>query len=203
MLNSFSEEDLNVLRSIAVPLIENKPCDMDKVIALMNWTHHHMIFTEGETNHFPPDLIRNRKGMCDEYSLVLISLASISGYPGHLVHLDTRGGHFVTEIYVGDTWVLFDPLKNVYIKDEKGSAVSLAQIQGKPMNTFYVCNLTCKLWNNEHYDYSSTYQVYEWYGKTGRVYSSYVINPINRYKIILWSLAYDQIKWIKNALSWF
>lgn len=185
MLDTFSSSDLSFIRETSNFIVLDRTTDEERVVSLMNWTHYHMIFTQNETLHNPVTLIRERKGMCDEYSLVLIAMASSLGYDGRLVRLTGDGGHFVTEILINGTWVVFDPTFDRYYK-ENGELLGVNVLYANPrLSKTAEINVGCTDTPGVKCDFDLSqyylrgYEVYNWYGKRYEQYDSFMINPVS------------------------
>ena len=105
------------IRQMAVNLTKDKHTLTEKIIALTNWVYSHVEydgFYKG-TNDDAINVYKRRKGTCDEYSVLLASLARSIGIPMRIVYgyvySEDYGWqrHAWTEYFDGKDWYPIDP----------------------------------------------------------------------------------------------
>ena len=85
----------------------------DKAIALRNWVGANMTFDLGIVSPPAREVIRNRRGTCVGYAMLLTTLARSAGIParflmGYVYLNGIWGGHAWTEVFIHGSWVPLD-----------------------------------------------------------------------------------------------
>ncbi len=120
-------------------IIKNDRSDMEKVLSILNWTHHQWKHDGGNSpkgNDGISILNEARAGgrfPCFAYAIVLRDQLTAEGFPSRVLYLKTKDaetrqgspGHVVTEVYLKDLqkWVFVDGQFNV-----------MPTLNGKPLN---------------------------------------------------------------------
>lgn len=111
--NAFINIDDPLIKKEAIELTKNLLNDWDKVIELRNWASQHLRFDPGIVFAPSNEVIRQRRGTCVSFAILLTALARAAGLPARFVmgyaYLNgVWGGHAWSEIYVEGTWLPFD-----------------------------------------------------------------------------------------------
>ncbi len=85
----------------------------DKAVALRNWVGANMTFDLGIVSPPAREVIRNRRGTCVGYAMLLTALARSAGIParflmGYVYLNGIWGGHAWTEVFIDGSWVPLD-----------------------------------------------------------------------------------------------
>lgn len=85
----------------------------EKAIRLKTWVADHMTFDLGIVSPPATEVIRDRRGTCVGYAMLLTALARAAGLParflmGYVYLNGIWGGHAWSEIFVRDRWLPFD-----------------------------------------------------------------------------------------------
>jgi len=105
------------VRKAAMEAVGSEKEAFRKAVLLKNWVSRRMTFDLGIAFAPSPEVIRNLRGTCAEYSILLATLARAAGLPSRylmgLVYLNGMwGGHAWTEMLVDGTWVPMDAAVN-------------------------------------------------------------------------------------------
>ncbi len=105
------------IRSLARRLTQNATNDFEKVAALAIWVNENVEYDEGYADENKDALwvLKNRRGVCAEYTTLFIALARAIGIPARYAHVYAFGkngweSHAIAEVYVGDRWIPVDVL---------------------------------------------------------------------------------------------
>lgn len=98
-------------------IIGGEKDDYRKALRLKNWVSRRMRFDPGIAFAPSSEVIRNLKGTCTEYAMLLTALSRAAGLParylmGYVYVNGIWGGHAWTEVYVRDTWIPLDAAVN-------------------------------------------------------------------------------------------
>jgi len=106
-----------LIRKTAREIIGREKNDYRKALRLKNWVSRRMRFDPGIAFAPSSEVIRNLKGTCTEYAMLLTTLSRAAGLParylmGYVYVNGIWGGHAWTEVYVGDAWIPLDAAVN-------------------------------------------------------------------------------------------
>lgn len=116
------ENKLAGLKRIALEAATGSRSDLEKADALSRYIRSHVEVVQTANGSldwyyaYPLDtLTLHRRGNCKNYAETLIALAFTLGIDGRRLHirgygLGTQQGHVVTELLIGNRWVLFDAM---------------------------------------------------------------------------------------------
>lgn len=124
--------------------IAGKGTDVERIIRLLAWFHEQLPHEDG-----PAAKVLTAEAMIDNFrktghsqgcyglAIGLNEVLLSVGYKSRIVicfsnvYPAPRGGHVINTVYVSslNKWVYIDPQENAYIKDEKGSLLSIAEVR--------------------------------------------------------------------------
>jgi len=106
------------LRSLATSLISGHTTQVAQATAIFNWVRNNIAYeyyfntVRGAKNTY-----NQRRGNCVDQSHLLIALYRAAGYPARYVNGEcrfgtstSRTGHVWTQVLIGNTWVVGDPI---------------------------------------------------------------------------------------------
>lgn len=121
-----SREELDYIRSAIIykrlvkKLTEGLKSERDIIFTLFEWTVRNIVILgimDGPAlNAFPYDFMMRGFGCCDRSAWVLATLAYQAGYHANVISMHS---HAITQIYLEDTWALFDPHFGIIFKNDK------------------------------------------------------------------------------------
>lgn len=89
-----------------------------RILAMRDWIYRHFSYVPGASTSDTTavDTFVSRRGVCRDFTHVLISLARVSGIPARMVSVYAPGlkpqdFHAVAEVYLGGKWHLVDPTR--------------------------------------------------------------------------------------------
>lgn len=111
--NAFINLDDPLLKKTAAELTQNLLSDWEKVLRLRDWVSQNIRFDPGIVFAPSNEVIRQRRGTCVSFAILLTTLARAAGLPARFVmgyaYLNgVWGGHAWSEIYVNGSWLPFD-----------------------------------------------------------------------------------------------
>jgi hypothetical protein len=111
--NAIIASDDPLVVRVAREVTQNDASAYEKSVALQAWTHDHMRFDLGVALTPAAEVIRNRRGTCLAFAVLLASLERAAGIPSRVVYglvyeESMWGGHAWTESYVDGAWIPFD-----------------------------------------------------------------------------------------------
>ena len=111
--NTYLNIDDQLIKKVATELTQNISDDWEKALRLRDWVSQNLFFDAGIVFAPATEVIRQRRGTCVSFAILLTSLARAAGLPARFVmgyaYLNgVWGGHAWTEIYLGDAWFPFD-----------------------------------------------------------------------------------------------
>ncbi len=111
--NSYLNIDDPLIQKTAKELTSNLKSDWEKVIRLRDWVSQKIKFDPGIVFAPSTEVIREKRGTCVSFAILLTALARACGLPARFVmgyaYLNgVWGGHAWSEIYVDGTWLPFD-----------------------------------------------------------------------------------------------
>jgi len=123
-----SQEELDYLRKVVIykkladHITKGLKTDFEIIYALFDWTVRNIsLFHDKDVgqdiNAYPYDYMMRGFGGCDRSAWVLTTLAGQAGFRAHIIVLPY---HTMTQIFIENKWVLFDPFYNNVFKSTKG-----------------------------------------------------------------------------------
>lgn len=111
--NAFLDSTDPLIRETAEKVAGGARDPLAKAILLRNWVGANMTFDLGIVSPPAREVIRDRRGTCVGYAVLLTSLARAAGIParflmGYVYLNGIWGGHAWTEVYVDGVWVPLD-----------------------------------------------------------------------------------------------
>lgn len=111
--NTYLNIDDQLIKKMATELNQNISDDWEKARRLRDWVSQNLFFDAGIVFAPATEVIRQRRGTCVSFAILLASLARAAGLPARFImgyaYLNgVWGGHAWTEIYLGDAWFPFD-----------------------------------------------------------------------------------------------
>ena len=111
--NAYLDANDALIRETAARVAGGVDDPYEKAIRLKNWVADNMIFDLGIVSPPATEVIRNRRGTCVGYAMLLTTLARAAGLParflmGYVYLNGIWGGHAWSEIFVRDRWLPFD-----------------------------------------------------------------------------------------------
>jgi transglutaminase-like putative cysteine protease len=115
--NMYIDTGDELIRKTAAEAVGSETDVFRKAVLLKNWVSRHMTFDLGIAFAPSPEVVRNLRGTCAEYAILLATLARASGIPSRylmgLVYLNGMwGGHAWTEMLINGTWIPMDAAVN-------------------------------------------------------------------------------------------
>lgn len=84
-------------------------------IELVDWEHKQINFTKPVHRiENPFDILNERKGLCEEFSILYVSLCLAHNYDSRLVVATINGDHAWAEVKIDDKWITVDPSDKVF-----------------------------------------------------------------------------------------
>jgi len=104
-------------RKTAADAVGSETDSFRKAVLLKNWVSRRMTFDLGIAFAPSSEVVRNLRGTCAEYAILLATLARAAGIPSRylmgLVYLNGMwGGHAWTEMLINGTWIPMDAAVN-------------------------------------------------------------------------------------------
>lgn len=112
-------------RNLSRSITKNIEGDLDKVLAIYNWTIKHIKRPPKELKVVDDhiwDIIVRGYGTGDQMADVFTTLTSYAGYDAfwHKISIDSDKRRLILSfVKIGDTWHIFDVLNNRYFRDKK------------------------------------------------------------------------------------
>jgi len=111
--NAYLDSNDALIRETAARVAGGVGDPYEKAIRLKNWVADNMIFDLGIVSPPATEVIRNRRGTCVGYAMLLTALARAAGLPsrflmGYVYLNGIWGGHAWSEIFIRDRWLPFD-----------------------------------------------------------------------------------------------
>lgn len=111
--NTYLNIDDPLIKKTAMELTQNLSTDWEKVLRLRDWVSQKIKFDPGIVFAPSTEVIREQRGTCVSFAVLLTALARAAGLPARFVmgyaYLNgVWGGHAWSEIYVDGTWLPFD-----------------------------------------------------------------------------------------------
>ncbi len=111
--NAYLDADDALIRETAGQVAGGVADPYEKAIRLKTWVADHMTFDLGIVSPPATEVIRNRRGTCVGYAMLLTALARAAGLPsrflmGYVYLNGIWGGHAWSEIFVRNRWLPFD-----------------------------------------------------------------------------------------------
>lgn len=109
------------LKSLATTLIKGKTTQVAQAKAIFNWVRNYIVYPATiyyNTKYGAKGTYNGRVGNCVDQSHLLLALYRGAGYPARYVNGDckfnsgTRYGHTWTQVLIGNTWVVGDPISS-------------------------------------------------------------------------------------------
>ncbi|HYJ04642.1 MAG TPA: transglutaminase-like domain-containing protein [Chthoniobacterales bacterium] len=105
-------DDAEVIR-IAREVTANVEGDFEKARRLQNWVSQNLEFDLGIALASASEVVRNRRGTCVAYAVLLAALERAAGLPSRVVMgfayaNGIWGGHAWTEVYLDNRWIALD-----------------------------------------------------------------------------------------------
>jgi hypothetical protein len=105
-------DDAEVMR-IAREVTHNVPGDFEKARRLQDWVSQNLQFDLGIALAPASEVVRNRRGTCVAYAVLLAALERAAGLPSRVIMgfayaNGIWGGHAWTEVYVDRQWIALD-----------------------------------------------------------------------------------------------
>ncbi|MHB8093328.1 MAG: transglutaminase-like domain-containing protein [Candidatus Aminicenantales bacterium] len=115
--NMYIDTGDELIRKTAAEAVGSETDVFRKAVLLKNWVSRHMTFDLGIAFAPSPEVVRNLRGTCAEYAILLATLARASGIPSRylmgFVYLNGMwGGHAWTEMLINGTWIPMDAAVN-------------------------------------------------------------------------------------------
>ncbi len=111
------QSDLPIFRRFAENISNNYLTPFEKISSLAIWVNKNLKYdlAYGGKNLDALWVLRNRKGVCAEYSTLFIAFARSLGIPARYVHVYAFGengweSHAIAEVYINGKWYPVDPL---------------------------------------------------------------------------------------------
>lgn len=122
------QEELDYIRNTVIVkrlvkrLTKGLQTDREIIFALYDWTVRNIAILQendigADINGFVYDYMMRGFGRCDRSAWVLATLAFQVGYHANIISMSAQ--HSITQIYLEDTWALFDPHNGIVFKDDK------------------------------------------------------------------------------------
>ena len=107
-----------------------RPQPKSKLLSLGRWAAENMTFDLGIVFAPAIEIMRDRRGTCTGYAVLLAALARAAGIPsrvvmGYVYAMRMFGGHAWAEVLVGEEWV---PLDAAIVNEGPADATHLAII---------------------------------------------------------------------------
>ncbi len=103
------------MRALAEKIVKGANTDFEKMARLTKWVNHYIEYDPSMVGKYLDayEILKERRGVCVEYSTLFATLARSLGYPTRFVGGLAEGEHGITghmwvEVYLG-RWVPFDP----------------------------------------------------------------------------------------------
>lgn len=111
--NAYLDSNDVLIKETADKVVGGVGDPYEKAIRLKNWVADNMIFDLGIVSPPATEVIRNRRGTCVGYAMLLTALARAAGLPsrflmGYVYLNGIWGGHAWSEIFIRDRWLPFD-----------------------------------------------------------------------------------------------
>lgn len=111
--NAYLQSDHPEVQAVARALHRPELDAYAQARVLQDWVHANMHFDAGIALLPASEAIRDRRGTCVAYAVVLSTLARALGIPsrvvmGHVYAANMWGGHAWSEVRIGDAWVELD-----------------------------------------------------------------------------------------------
>ncbi len=111
--NAYLDANDPLIRETAARVAGGTDDPYEKAVRLKNWVADNMIFDLGIVSPPATEVIRNRRGTCVGYAMLLATLARAAGLPsrflmGYVYLNGIWGGHAWSEIFIEDRWLPFD-----------------------------------------------------------------------------------------------
>jgi hypothetical protein len=125
--------------SAAERLTVGKTSDADKLEALVAWTNENVRPQYAAPDRLVVDnfydIVRRGFGVCDQSAHVLATLAHYAGFESRLLFLRDEDGvshHTVTQVDIGNKWIIADPWAGFLWKDSKGHLLAIDDVTQDP-----------------------------------------------------------------------
>ena len=101
------------IQRLAAAIVGTETDAYRAALRLSEWVEREVRFDLGIAFAPASELVRERRGTCVGYAVLLAALARAAGIPsrfamGYVYYLGIWGGHAWTEMWIGDAWVPFD-----------------------------------------------------------------------------------------------
>jgi hypothetical protein len=111
--NALLQSDDSNIQAIATSVVGNERDAWKAVRALQLWTNDHMQFDPGIALAPASEVVRNRRGTCFGYSMLLGALTRAAGIPsrlrmGYVYAGGIWGGHAWIDVFIGKDWIPLD-----------------------------------------------------------------------------------------------
>lgn len=111
--NAWLQSDGDEVRSLAAEIIGEESDDWRASQKLERWVAENMVFDMGVVMAPSSEVLRNRRGTCTEYAVLLSTLARAAGIPsryvmGYIYVHGIFGGHAWAEVLIDDQWIALD-----------------------------------------------------------------------------------------------
>lgn len=105
--------------------------DEEKALKLFDYTVNHQFLQGIPEKAKPAESLFYGEAYCDYQARVLNALLGASGIKSRYAMLLDKDGvspHTLNEVFLGGKWCVFDPAVNIIFRDEKGSMLSLEEL---------------------------------------------------------------------------
>ncbi|MGB8951966.1 MAG: transglutaminase-like domain-containing protein [Candidatus Aminicenantales bacterium] len=111
--NAYIQSDDPEAQSLARAIVGEERDVFKAALMLERWVAENMKFDLGIVLAPSSEILKNRRGTCMGYAMLLATLARAAGIPsrvsiGYAYALGMFGGHAWTEVLVGDEWITLD-----------------------------------------------------------------------------------------------
>lgn len=116
--------------------------EIEKVLSLLTvfseeMPHYSVTGINGATDRgmSEEDLLESGGGWCNEQARVFLALTQIAGIPSRLVFasIENVGGHVLSEVFIGNKWVLSDQTEAYLFAKKNGSLVNIFDFKSDPV----------------------------------------------------------------------
>jgi len=112
LTHNYSQFFKNTLIPLARNIIGNAKTDMEKASRICAWVHGNIQYLLEFIYDYPDIILEIKKGACDHYATLIVSLLKAVNIPCREVSFDgwgpLRDGHSAVEAYLDGGWVLLD-----------------------------------------------------------------------------------------------
>jgi len=97
---------------LAKEITANATDDLAAIKAIQRWVNDNIVYDYFDYDYITPEnILRERRGVCGEYSVLIAALARATGIPARVITSDklaTGKGHAWVEAYVDGDWISID-----------------------------------------------------------------------------------------------